>query len=40
MGVLHGMEIVEGEGAVLGINVGHPIVTTGVGPCGIVMQLW
>jgi len=27
MGVLDGMEIVEGEGAVLGVNVGHPIVT-------------
>jgi len=29
MGVLHGMEIVEREGAVLGINVGHPIVING-----------
>jgi len=28
MGVLHGMEFVEG-GAVLGVNVGHPIVTSG-----------
>ena len=27
--VLDGVEIVEGEGAVLEVNVGHPIVTTG-----------
>ena len=27
-GVLDGVEIVEGEGAVLGVNVGHPIETT------------
>jgi len=26
MGVLDGVEIVEEEGAVLGLNVGHPIV--------------
>jgi len=25
------VEIVEGEGAVLGVNVGHPIVTKGAG---------
>jgi len=25
-----GVEIVEGEGAVLGVNVGHPIVTNEV----------
>ena len=29
MGVLDGVKIVEGEGAVLGVNVGHPIVTNG-----------
>ena len=29
MGVLDGVEIVEGEGAVLVVNVGHPIVTSG-----------
>jgi len=29
MGVLDGVEIVEGEGAVLGVNVWHPIVTDG-----------
>ena len=27
MGVLDGVVIVEGEGAVLGVNVGHSIVT-------------
>jgi len=27
MGVLDGVETVEGEGAVSGLNVGHPIVT-------------
>ena len=29
MGVLDGVEIVEGEEAILGVNVGHPIVTIG-----------
>jgi len=29
MGVLDSVEIVEGEGAVLAANVGHPIVTNG-----------
>jgi len=29
MGVLGGVVIVEGEGAVFGVNVGHPIVTNG-----------
>jgi len=29
MGVLDGMVIVEGEGAVLGMNLGRPIVTSG-----------
>jgi len=29
MGVLDGVEIVKWEGAVLGVNVGHPIVTSG-----------
>ena len=31
MGVLDGMDIVEGKGTVLGVglNVGHPIVTSG-----------
>jgi len=29
MGVLDGVEIIEGKGAVLGVNVGHPIVTNG-----------
>jgi len=29
MGVLDGMEIVEEERAVLGVNVGYPIVTNG-----------
>ena len=29
MGVLDGVVIVEGEGAVLGSNLGHPIVTNG-----------
>jgi len=28
-GVLHGVVIVEWEGTVLGVNVGHPIVTMG-----------
>ena len=27
--VLHGVQIIEAEGAVLGVNVGHPIVTNG-----------
>jgi len=27
MGVLDGMVIIEGEGAVLGVNLGHPTVT-------------
>jgi len=27
MGVLDGVEIVKGEGAILGVNVGHPIIT-------------
>jgi len=29
MGVLDGVEIVKGEGAVFGINVRHPIITNG-----------
>jgi len=29
MGVLDGMVIVGGEGAVLGVNLGRPIVTNG-----------
>jgi len=29
MGVLDGVEIVEGEGTSLGVNVEHPIVTSG-----------
>jgi len=29
MDVLDGVETVKGEGAVLGVNVGHPIVTNG-----------
>jgi len=29
MGVLDGVMIIEGEGAVLGVNLGHPIVTNG-----------
>jgi len=29
MGVLDGVEIVEGKGAVLGVNLGRPIVTNG-----------
>ena len=29
MGVLYGVVIVEGEGAVLGVNLGRPIVTNG-----------
>jgi len=29
MGVLDEVVIIEGEGAVLGVNVGHPIVTNG-----------
>ena len=29
MGVLDGVVIVEGEGAVLGVNLGHPTVTNG-----------
>jgi len=29
MYVLHGVVIVKGEGVVLGVNVGHPIVTNG-----------
>ena len=29
MGVLDGVVIVEGEGAVLRVNFGHPIVTNG-----------
>ena len=29
MGVLDGVKIVEGEGEVLGINVGHPTLTNG-----------
>ena len=36
MDVLDGVEIVEGEGAVLGVNVGHPIVTNG-GLCSVVI---
>ena len=27
--MLHGLVIVEGEAAVLGVNLGHPIVTMG-----------
>jgi len=30
-----GVEIVEGVGTVLGVNVGHPIVTNG--DCGVVI---
>jgi len=30
MGVLDGVVIVKGEGAVLGVNLGHPIVISGV----------
>ena len=30
MGVLDGVEIVQGKEAVLRVNVGHPIVTNGV----------
>ena len=29
MGVLDGVENFEGEGAVFGVNVGHPVVTNG-----------
>ena len=29
MGVLDGVVIIEGEGAVLGVNLGHPTVTNG-----------
>ena len=29
MGVLDGVVIIKGEGTVLGVNVGHPVVTTG-----------
>jgi len=29
MGVLDGVEIVKGEGAVLGVNLGHPVVSNG-----------
>jgi len=29
MGVLYGMVIVKGKGAVLGVNLGRPIVTNG-----------
>jgi len=29
MSVLDGVEIIKGEGAVLGVNVEHPIVTNG-----------
>jgi len=29
MGVLDGVVIVKGKGAVLGVNLGHPIVTNG-----------
>jgi len=29
MGVLDGVVIVEGEGAVLKVNLGHPVVTNG-----------
>jgi len=35
MGALDEVQITEGEGAVLGVNVGHPIVT--MGTCGIVI---
>jgi len=27
MGVLDGVEIAQGEGTILGVNLGHPIVT-------------
>jgi len=38
MGVLYRVVIVEGEGAVLGVNVGHPIVTTNQwGLCCVVV---
>jgi len=30
MRVLNGVVIVEEEGAVLGVNVGHPVVTNGI----------
>jgi len=30
IGVLDGVVIVEGEGAVFGVNVEHPIVTNGI----------
>jgi len=30
MGLLDGVEIVEWEGAVLGVNLGQPIVTSGI----------
>ena len=33
MGVLDGVVIVEGEGAVLGTNLGHPTVTSASGDC-------
>jgi len=29
MGVLNGVVIVKGEGAILGVNLGHPIITNG-----------
>jgi len=29
MGVLDGVVIIEGKGAVLGVNLGHPTVTNG-----------
>jgi len=36
MGVLDGVVVVEGEGAVLGLNLGSPIVTNG----GFAMRLF
>ena len=30
IGVLDGVEVVEEEGATLGVNMGHPIVTSGI----------
>jgi len=40
MGLLDGVVIVEGVGAVLRVNVGHPIVTNGtlLGSCARAMH--
>jgi len=45
MGVLHGVEIVEADGAVSGVNVGHPVVTKGIlyvrgGDAALPKLLW